>query len=119
MQDIEEAVAKTGTLGKVVALGVGLYCGFRTAVYASTAAFLLGPEVLGTFSKAPLTVAFAPWAYGSISAFSGIFFTNSLLVPWIWINYGIGALAGAYLVDKPKILLPLVVLFAAFSLASK
>nr|WNL49624.1 membrane protein [Marseillevirus sp.] len=118
-EDIEKAITDAGIIGKIAVSGVGLFCGFKTAVCASAAAFALGPAAFATFSSVPVALAFAPYVYGMLSSLTSFFFTNSSICPWIWLSYSAGALAGACLLDKPKILVPLVVITSAYSVATK
>ncbi|BAU79939.1 hypothetical protein A9K97_gp412 [Tokyovirus A1] len=118
-EDIECAIADAGIVGKIAVSGVGLFCGFKAGICASAAAFALGPAAFATFSSVPVTLAFVPCAHGMVSAIASLFFTKSSIVPWIWLSYSAGALVGACLLNKPKFLVPFVVITTAYSIATK
>lgn len=98
--------------------GAGAFFGFRRGVYTAAASLALGPAGFASFLSPPMVLAYSPVAYGTFSTIVHHFArdrTNGL-ISW---GYAMGALSTVPLVKKPKFLIPLAVVSAAYDIPTR
>lgn len=98
--------------------GAGAFFGFRRGVYTAVATLALGPAGLASFLSPPMVLAYSPFAYGVFSTIVHHFARDNkgALLSW---GYAAGALSTVSLIKKPKLLIPLAVVFAAYDIPTR